>query len=248
VNNDPASLFAFQNDFVDGTLHGPLMTGFHWPSANDADVGRVKFPWIGADNTNHFFTTQELFDKTKTELPGVAYTFPTFTDRLLQAGTNTLSSYDRYTFYRLLSVLGTDSAPEPPGKMNLNYDNLVQGNKFTSLKSATNFIPWRPIDFFTNAADRLLTNAGFTFNTANIQIWPTNYYTASVQRILQLAANMYDASTTNTIVPATASYTNPPGLPSVFRPLFFATKTNTIIIRGFEEVTNATQFMSVCEI
>ena len=38
-------------------------------------------------------------------------------------GTNN-SSYDRNTFFRLLSQLGTDSDPDPGGKMNLNYTNV----------------------------------------------------------------------------------------------------------------------------
>ena len=78
--------------------------------------------WAGADNTNHFFDlTADLFDTTKTEKNVISPALG-FTDHLLQAGTN-VSTYDRYTFYRLLAQLGTDSEPEQ-GKMNLNYDNL----------------------------------------------------------------------------------------------------------------------------
>src|SRR5207237_5951153 len=95
---------------------------------------------------------------------------PNFVTRLglkKPAGMN-VSSYDRYTFYRLASQLGTDSVPEPPGKMNVNYDNLVQSNQFTGAKGATNFLAWRPIDFFTNAADRMLRD---TFsNSVNVSI------------------------------------------------------------------------------
>ena len=80
------------------------------------------------------------------------------------AGTNN-DSYNRYTFYRLLSQLGTDSAPEPPGKMNLNYCN-VDNNGNVVPDMATNFIPWMPEQFFTNAAIRLLANAGYTAGSA----------------------------------------------------------------------------------
>jgi len=41
----------------------------------------------------------------------------------LSGAGNSVSTYDRYTFYRLLSQLGVDSAPET-GKMNLNYVNV----------------------------------------------------------------------------------------------------------------------------
>ncbi len=227
---------AFISDLVDGYAGGPLMLGTTNPPI-DPDRLKVSRGWSGADNINHFFTTQELFDKTKTSIgaPGLFG----FTDRLRIAGA-TNDSYNRYTFYRMLAQLGTDSQSEPADRMNLNYDNLVQRdprNPISGTISATNFIPWRPLDFFTNAANRMLAKEGYNLSTANIQLWPTNFYTPSVHRLLQLAANMYDASSanrTNSTPPATN------GFPSVFRPLFFVTPTNTIIIQGYEEVTNTT--------
>ena len=146
-----------------------------------------------------------MFDKTKTAL-GLAPKAYSFTDRLLAAGTNN-NSYNRYTFYRLLSQLGTDSAPEPGGKMNLNYCN-VDTNGYVVPNMATNFIPWTPVQFFTNAAIRLLADAGYSvgapYSTSNllvlrsnyvngfwiastnlqIPLWPTNFYTPSVHRAL----------------------------------------------------------------
>jgi hypothetical protein len=56
----------------------------------------------------------------------------------VSAGTN-VSSYNRYTYYRLLGQLGTDSAPEPTAKMNLNFDNLVVGNFQTGFRSAIRY-------------------------------------------------------------------------------------------------------------
>src|SRR5262249_54481188 len=116
----------------------------------------TRFGWPGADNSNHFFTVEDLFDKSKVNtIPNSSNAFP---DRLSLAG-RMRSSYDTSRLYRLLSQLGTDSEPEPPDKMNLNWDNLVQSTN--GMISATNFIPWRPLDFFTNAAIRLLTSAGY---------------------------------------------------------------------------------------
>ena len=131
-------------------------------------------------------------------------------------------------------------------RMNINYNNL--GSNGVAL-TATNFAGWTPIQFFTNAADRLLrtyyptnfavimdgrivvTNININF----IPIYPVNYYTPGVHRLLQLAANMYDA-TTNKSVPL-------PGLPidypSVFRPFFAnatsAGGTNLVYIGGYTE-------------
>jgi hypothetical protein len=63
-----------------------------------------------------------------------------------------------------------------------------------------------PVGFFTNVASRLLSSE-LNLNLTQIQIYPTNQYTPSVHRLLQVTANIYDATTTNFY-------------PSVFRPLF----------------------------
>jgi hypothetical protein len=94
----------------------------------------------------------------------------------------------------------------------------------------------------------MLADAGYGTNIVevvngvprvHIQIYPTNYYSPSVQRYLQLAANIYDASTNRTF--GLPNATN--GFPSVFRPLFFDETsvkggTNRVWITGYEEVTN----------
>src|SRR5262249_43218682 len=120
---------AFSSDYLDGySASDHLMTGPWWkPGPLDEDSSPfskvTRFGWPGCDNSNHFFTVEDLFDKSKVNtIPNSANAFP---DRLSLAG-RMRSSYDTSTFYRLLSQLGTDSAPEPADKMNLNYDNLVQ--------------------------------------------------------------------------------------------------------------------------
>ena len=143
-----------------------------------------------------------------------------FSNRLWSAGRN-IGSYDRYTYYRLLSQLGTDSSWEQPGgKINLNYDNVVKSNPYSYARSATNFLPWRPIDFFRESANKMLANAGYDSTSTNpvrvsvdhIQIYPTNFYTPSVHQILQMAANIYDASeyVTNRLRGAIATDPMPP--------------------------------------
>ena len=245
--------------------------------------------WSGADSTNHFFNLpSDLFDPNKTGL-GVA---PVqignnnyFTGRLLDAGMNdfggkTNSTFDRYTYYRLLSQLGTDSKPES-GKMNLNYDNLNPGlNPVTHARTGpvalTNFMAWTPLAFFTNAADRMLrmystnwfttnpsnylatyygiytnyfysnsvtqtivvndpsgmgltnlplfgmTNQIPAFGLTNIPVYVNGryVYSSSIQRVLQLAANIYDASTNSFF-------------PSVFRPLFAVDAVSNVFIGSF---------------
>jgi hypothetical protein len=276
---------AFRSDRIDGYSRGAtLMTDFQLPPLPDSDS--TISPWSGADNTNHFFTHHELFDPTKAER-GVTQppAAPSFVERLLAAGTN-VSTYDRYTFYRLLSQLGTDSAPES-GKMNLNYDNVnpyLNGFPNTNgVATSTNFVAWQPLDFFTVAADRLLrayttqwrnsnpTNFAktvyavddFTFDKSQ---W-TNYpafglsgapgvipgipvlvsnrfvYSSAVNRLLQLAANMYDATINRTYIGATTY----PYLPTVFKPVFGKVPDGfgsyNVYITNFVEVTG-TNFLA----
>ncbi len=248
----------FQGDFIDDYSGGPVMLGTAWPAGlgdPDSYNSRVNLSWPGAPNPNRFYTTQDLFDQSKTRPSQLGPNIPSFSDRLVAAG-NQLDSYDRNTFYRLLSQLGTDSAPEPGGKMNLNYRN-VDDNGYVVPNMETNFIPWQPALFFTNAAIRLLANAGYAPGNANyaasvlvtnyvggvlvtnlhIQVWPTNYYTPSVNRLLQLAANMYDATTNRLdyVVGNDTAY-----LPTVFRPEFSDKNgNNPIFIVGYHEVTPA---------
>ena len=118
-----------------------------------------------------------------------------------------------------------------------------------------------PVGFFTNAAIRLLIKAGYTIgaptSTSNllvtnivsgvpitslqIPIWPNNFYTPSVHRLLQLAANLYDATTNRTDAGYPSNY---PYLPTVFRPVFSSGLASgkggsQICIVDYREVTPA---------
>jgi hypothetical protein len=250
----------FQND-IDAYSDLPPQTT---TAGINASGQNVTLPWAGADNTNHFFTPEELFNTNETASFGVD---------LQNIGTNTwggsrVSTYDRYTFYRMLAQLGTDTTPES-GRMNLNYDNLdpyvytTGGITYTNPPAGTNFMAWTPLGFFTNAADRLLkaytarwaviyytnydgtllvtNNPSYvaTFNVTNafgvtgIPVLVSNrfVYTPAVNRLLQLAANIYDATTTN-------------HYPDIFRPVFNVIQTNgftDVYISGY---TNQTSFIN----
>ena len=218
----------FPTDLVDEYSDGPLLTTTALVNPEDPQ-DPVNEPWPGADNANHFFTPQDLFDPVKTSI--------LFTNRLVQPGTRT-NSYDRYTFYRLMSQLGTESAPERRDKVNLNYINVAG-------YEATNFVEWDDPQvqtsvgrrgselFFNSAAERLLRASGYGFGVTNIPVLvsTTFVYSSSAHRLLQLAANLYD-STTNRIYSGATEY---PFLPVVFRPRF-TWQGDNLVISDFEEI------------
>ena len=226
---------------VDGYTVGNVMTNTSLPLT----LTPLDPAWAGSDNPNRFFAeVSDLFDPAKSSA--------NFTNRLTAAGAST-ATYDRYTYYRMLDELGTDSAADD-SRMNLNYDNLdANGNVVPGAE--TNVIPWTPLRFYTNAADRMLRSytanwvaADFRNFTNTFGVSVTNafgvtgipvyvngqtVYSSAVNRILQLAANMYDA-TTNQTAAAGRDY------PSVFRPMFSRTASNDVFITGYAYVPSLT--------
>ena len=81
-----------------------------------------------------------------------------------------------------------------------------------------------PIQFFTNLASRLVA-AELNINLGRLPVHPTNQYTPTLHRLLQVTANLYDATTTN-------------DWPTVFRPLFRTDGSNVFIV-GYRELTDA---------
>jgi hypothetical protein len=232
----PSSAVALNSADVDLYASGPLMLGSS-SLTNPFFIFSANFPWSGADNTNHIWSIQDFFSSAKLPLS-------TFPNALQTLGTSN-DSYNEYTYYRLLSALGSDSAPEQY-KVNVNWANIRNGKVVPGME--TNLLPWTPIEFFTNAADRMFRQLGLLDMNSNLitvtnipiyenpvpfgQVSSVNYYTPSVQRILQLAANIYDA-TTNRILPG-----SPVNYPSVFRPAFRSSLNGVASIVGFVEVTN----------
>ncbi len=256
----PAGVTAFYNPF-DVFSQGPLMTNTFWlppttPNPNPTYVNTD--PWSGAQNPNRFTSPQDFFDVNKTAANQPAASrnlLPSLTSRLKMAATSN-STYDRFTYSRLISQLGTDSTPDPGGKLNVNFKNVDDYGRVVP-GMVTNFQSWPAAQFFTNAAIRLLVDAGYTVgnpaaaNTLlvtnyvgsilvtnlHIPLYPTNFYTPSVHRLLQLAANIFD-STTNKMDFSVAGAPLP--LPTLFRPLFANVNAGgNIFITDYREVTTA---------
>ena len=263
--NQPPNFQASQvipYDNIDEYSDGPFQT-------TPAPIDEINFPanrddptrpWAGADNPTNFFDMQDLFDPGKANI-GAPSPGNSFTNRLSLAGFSP-STYNRYTYYRLLSQMGVESAPVQ-NQINLNYSNAqaifypngVLSNITIYPDAETNLVPWtNALQFFTIAADRMLrvysqewleenpsnylatygmtanignvnfpTNVPTPFGISDIPVWVSNQfvYTPAIQRVLQLAANMYDSVyyySNNTVTPVGLGY--PASLPSVFRPFF----------------------------
>ncbi|HXD01578.1 MAG TPA: hypothetical protein VN048_19740, partial [Verrucomicrobiae bacterium] len=261
ANLYPLTPNVFANENIDGYAAGPLMTGIFlplpplnsgsaspWSGAGNVNNLFTTQDFFNAPNSpvinppNPGFYNRLAAAGQGFPIPALPNTFPD-------------TNFNRYTYYRMLAQMGMESAPEPDTKLNLNYINIGG-------YAATNFIPWTnglmefprgsgnfvsgPLVFFTNAANLLLgtqTNSivpipgnrfGIPTNlwTGFIPVYPVNYYTPSVHRMLQLAANIYDAANPKPIInPNDFDY------PSVFRPIFGSDNTN-VWVRGYLEVTN----------
>lgn len=102
-----------------------------------------------------------------------------------------------------------------------------------------------PSVFFTNAADQMLRYSTAQWRTQNFTAYTNTFgpvttnafgcgnipvyvggrfvYSPAVNRLLQLAANVYDAATTNFY-------------PSVFRPIFFRDSSGNVFVSGYQQV------------
>ena len=274
----------FQGDFIDGYSDGPLVTTVAQIRGRVPDNDRPNLAWAGSDLTNHFTGLNDWFNPT---LGFGARITGQYTNQSV-ARTSPLSTYDRYTFYRLISQLGTDSADgrfesgthpvysdvyrgvdsvNPNGfyrraKLNLNYaqDN-VESSSIDSAR-VTSFQPWKPLQWFTNAASRLLlsefTNSlpffppgqarsvpglpihgSVRVRDANNLEYLTNYvYDSQVHRLLQVAANIYDATTNQLLLPLQGPVNQRVAFPTVLRPLVYedARTPGVLRLHSFEQI------------
>jgi hypothetical protein len=229
-----------------------------------------SLPWPGSYSLNMFYDPQDLFNPAKTSVAFtnrmLRAGFHTNTEdryafeRLLQnIGTGSEPEYGVW-------VYNDAGQPTLRTKVNVNFDNTTQIQRGPYTPMPTNFVDWTPLGFFTNAAELLLRSQGFTFTNyvpvngvyqqsglltgyfgvTNIPIFRFNnpgiQYNQAVHRILQVAANIYSSTITNTY-PA-KNPLPPVRHPFVFRPLFARVNPNTIndgidIVGWTNDVTNA---------
>jgi hypothetical protein len=162
-------------DFVDMFGNGPYLRDQNWLSLDIAD--NTANGWWGSDFHRAFYDVQELFNETRIpNANGQIDDQESIAGRLKIAPSfPTATTYDRYTYYRLISQLGSESIPDTEArsfrlaiqdnvprlqevrtnKIHLNYDNYVDPSIFRS-NHQTNFVDWQPRDLFMLSAQRLL--------------------------------------------------------------------------------------------
>ncbi len=174
------------NDHLDQLSSGNLSQG---GSFYPQDNNLPGVPWFGADKPWPFYDVQELFETNSTDYDPFTLTM----QNLMENDAH----HDRYTFYRMISQLATETEEElrPPSKINLNYRNIFP-------EYETNLVSWTndPVEFFNAVADVILKKRygySVTDSRISIPVYNTNaanaYYHQGIHQSLQLAANIYDA-------------------------------------------------------
>ncbi len=227
----------FRYDLNDTYSDGPLqLTAFmhgesasEWDAWDNEDNQHLEDAWVGSDNPRRFFDVQELVDDSKFSGPKgldmIARLQGTYQKR-------NFTDQERYltndvAFYKLIGQLGADSLYTADNRIPLNY-MTVASTRYT------NFVPWTATsltasNFFNATADRLMREY-YGKTLREIQIYPTNQYTAGVHQLFQLTANIYDAMTNQ----APRNQVGP-SLPSVFRPVY-RTQGNRVFLDSYELV------------
>jgi hypothetical protein len=226
---------AFRFDRIDGYGAGPVLVDPNPDPTMAVNWDNPLWPWWASDSFRGMENIQEWFDETRSS--------PQFVNRLRTASSLPQNTEYEYTFSRLLGQMGLDSTPANRDKLHLNFVNVDDAGKIVP-HLVTNFFEWTPVGFFTNAAAKLFQeHFGDQLRVDYIPVYPTNYYSSAVHRLLQLSANMYDARTNR------LQLSDYPYLPSVFRPVFTRFETNgvstNVVISGFVQVTNDLAFASL---
>jgi hypothetical protein len=239
-----------------------------WPGSYQTNMFFDPQELFDPTKTSPYFTNRMILASQRTN----TYDRYTFQRLLSSIGMGSSPEYGVWVYGdRDISNSIYAPGPFPPQvpnvlrtKININFDNTAQITNANApyVPMPTNLVSWQPTTFFNNAAELMLRSQTFTytnfmvpgfprlelmtFGVTNIPIYRANnpgiHYDAAVHRILQLAANIYDA-TINTNAADSAGNT---GLivrhPTVFRPVFQVFnpgKTNaSIYISGYVQVTN----------
>lgn len=169
----------FPNDDLDGYSDGPLQVfpANNYDEQNNRPDDALNRPWAGSRNPNAIEGFDRLFD---TNLVGQR-----FVSALVQSN---YSSYDRYTFYRLLGQMGTESAPaDNYWRMQTTPQDLeryirVQGRDFLN-SWLTNR---EKINLNYNNVGRYVNGNWVPLTSTNLHAWDaTNFFLAVGHQLLR---------------------------------------------------------------
>lgn len=224
----------------------------------DYYLNRGLNPWIGA--TNGVFPPGDRKFLTITELFESGHLYQQFRDDLVThslSRTNigplaapALSTKEqvqtidnRYTYYRLLSQMGTESTL-PGNKVNLNFDNTTVDGGY-GYPDETNklvngvYAPWTPLRFFTNVAQMLIDTSIETNVVYDDPYFPgtnglgrfiTNYY---LGRGTAADGTLLSGSDTNrhTLIGGQSRFWNGSGWSAQSREIYYNQYTNSPLQR-----------------
>jgi len=257
------SLNLFPFDSIDIYCNGPVAPfGSSAVTAMLADDEQANVAWPGSRSATHYFTIHDLWKAPAVGNDGVAANrFPPGFFTRLKAASARGNTEDRYTYYRILAQLGTDSVPERDERLNINYRNLTNDflvsvdkatNNYSRSALATNLLPWTATEFFHTAVDRVLTNEFFPygimhvgFNRSQGRLGIPVYTNGSLYingnprnppiynpRIQQLLQMTVNIYEATRTNDPTLVY---PNLPTVLRPIFDRVGNDIYIVRYLDE-------------
>jgi len=163
--------------------------------------------------------------------PNVSYVAPNLRFDSVGGEASGFTNWHPNTFFPFAAELMLRASLTPSVNLNPNWTGF--GGADTNIV-ATNF--YLGTNFIS-------TNLNATLSLTNIPIFPFSYYLPEVHRLLQLTANLYDATTSDG---------NSPAYPTVWRPLFGFANTNLWPSNDFVNIigyttngTDATNLLSL---
>ncbi len=258
--------YNWTNPILLGSYQQYAGTGYPWPGSYQTNMFYDVQDLFDTNKTSIYFTNRMLLASQRTNTFD-RYTFQRLLSCIgmgssPEYGVWVNSNYDTIQSGQIITPILRTKV-----NINYDNTAQITNANAPYALMPTNLAPWTALGFFTNAADLLLRSQTFMFDNYigstniesstpiieqfginNIPIYRTNLiglyptyagvrYNASIHRMLQLAANIYDATVSNTY----ASQYGPVRHPSVFRPMFGLYTNNNVLginVIGYTQVTN----------
>ncbi len=181
---DPVPSTLLTDDNIDEYSDSRLIRTSFAPLSefDDPNKDNPDLPWPGARNKRNLRSIHDLWDPAKfPDANGIR--------RRLSDSSSRGNSYDRYTYYRVLGQLGTDSVTEDEDKINLNYVNVRS---------------WSNPGFRLEAADMVSwTNSTANFKAQMGRTGPDLFFLSVARKLFMQEPALRGLVTNGTSLPAT---------------------------------------------